>query len=179
MEKQPAVCRESQTLALNSLILEYKNSFDRSNKLDNKVYIVITFCGFLFVFITNLFSGLTRLTIPAGTLPALLTGLYVLCCLAVMLAYIGVLIFFLGLLRPEKIHRMDPAYIQAEVLSALPEQEAAGRLLELYRQIVDENLIRLHNRCDRFTRGLRYVVCTVILAFAAYGVQIMLTVFQS
>ena len=172
------ICRESQMLALDSLILEYKNTFDRSNKLDNKVYIVITFCGFLFVFITNLFSGLTRLTVPADSLSAVLTGLYVLCCLAVMIAYVGVLIYFLRLLRPEKIHRMDPDFTHAVSLSSLPEQEAAGRLLELYRQVVDENLVRLHDRCDRFTKGLRYVVCTVILAFAAYGVQILLAIFQ-
>lgn len=178
MDKQPTVYQESQALALNSLILEYKNTFDRSNKLDNKVYIVITFCGFLFVFITNLFSGLTNLTMPVGTVAALLTGLYVLCCLAVMLAYVGVLIYFLRLLRPEKIQRMDPDFTHAEALVSLPEREAAARLLELYRQVVDENLLRLHERCNRFTRGLRYVVCTVILAFAAYGVQILLALYK-
>ena len=178
MKMQRTLRCESQTLALNSLILEYKNTFDRSNKLDNKVYIVITFCGFLFMFITNLFSGLTRLTFPGSMVSAVLTGLYVLCCLAVMLAYIGVLIYFLRLLRPERIQRMDPDFIHAETLSSLPEQEAAERLLKLYRQVVDENLERLHDRCDQFTRGLRYVVCTVILAFAAYGVQILLALFQ-
>lgn len=73
---------------------------------------------------------------------------------------------------------MDPDFIHVEALSSLPEQEATERLLKLYRQVVDENLERLHDRCDRFTRGLRYVVCTVILAFAAYGVQILLTLFQ-
>lgn len=36
---------QSQKLVLDSLILEYKNTFERSDKLDNKVYIVITFCG--------------------------------------------------------------------------------------------------------------------------------------
>lgn len=171
--------RASQTLALNSLILEYKNSFDRSNKLDNKVYIVITFCGFFFVFITNLFSGLTRLSVPAGGMSMALTVLYITLCLGVMGAYIGVLVFFLALLRPEKIHRMDPDDIQVEVLATLPEQEAQARLLELYRQTVNENLVRLHCRCDRFTKGLRYVVSTVILAFAAYGVQILLAVCQA
>ena len=73
---------------------------------------------------------------------------------------------------------MDPDFIHVETLSALPEQEATDRLLELYRQVVDDNLERLHDRCDRFTRGLRYVVCTVILAFVAYGVQILLALFQ-
>lgn len=178
MASHPKVDSASQTLALNSLILEYKNSFDRSNKLDNKVYIVITFCGFLFVFITNLFSGLTGLTSPVGPASTFLTILYIIGCLAVMLAYIGVLVFFLALLRPEKIHRMDPKYLQTEILVTLPEEKTKERLLELYRQTVDENLIRLHNRCDRFTRGLRYVVVTVILAFVAYGAQILLIMFQ-
>ncbi|MDY3225519.1 MAG: hypothetical protein SOW84_06565 [Candidatus Faecousia sp.] len=173
------VHQASQTLALNSLILEYRNSFERSNKLDNKVYIVITFCGFLFVFITNLFSGLTRMPVPAGGLPLVLTVLYISLCLGVMGAYIGVLVFFLSLLRPEQIHRMDPEYVQVELLAALPEQEAVGRLLELYRETVNENLVRLHKRCDRFTKGLRYVACTVILAFAAYGVQILLAVCEA
>ena len=79
---------QSQKLVLDSLILEYKNTFERSDKLDNKVYIVITFCGFVFVFITNLFGGLTGLVMPEGTLALLLTVLYVGSCLAVMLAYV-------------------------------------------------------------------------------------------
>ena len=93
---------QSQKLVLDSLILEYKNTFERSDKLDNKVYIVITFCGFVFVFITNLFGGLTGLVMPEGTLALLLTVLYVGSCLAVMLAYVLVLVFFLNLLRPER-----------------------------------------------------------------------------
>ena len=75
MPQQPPVDRESQKMVLNSLILEYKNTFERSNKLDNKVYIVITFCGFVFVFITNLFHGLTNLKLPQGGLACLLAAL--------------------------------------------------------------------------------------------------------
>lgn len=173
-QQQPPVDRESQKLVLNSLILEYKNTFERSNKLDNKVYIVITFCGFVFVFITNLFHGLTNLKLPQGGLACLLAALYVGSCLAVMIGYVGVLIFFLALLRPERIHRMDPEYLHVEELVTLPEAQAVERLLELYRETVDENLVRLHARCDNFTRGLRYVVWTVAAAFAAYTFQILL-----
>ena len=43
-------------LELTSLTTEYENPFDRSNKLDNKVYITITFCGFFFVFIIAQFK---------------------------------------------------------------------------------------------------------------------------
>ena len=159
---------------LDSLILEYKNTFERSDKLDNKVYIVITFCGFVFVFITNLFGGLTGLVMPEGTLALLLTVLYVGSCLAVMLAYVLVLVFFLNLLRPERIHRMDPEYMQVERLAVQSEPETIGRLIELYRETVNDSLGRLHDRCDKFSRGLRYVVWTVGLAFLAYIFQILL-----
>jgi len=163
-----------QALELESLILEYKNSFDRSNKLDNKVYIVITFCGFLFVLITNLFSGLSQLQRPDSPALWVLTALYVGSCLAVMAAYVAILIFFLGLLRPERIHRMDPGPLQAEHLDEMDTQEATAKLVSLYRETVNENLDKLHTRCDRFTRGLRYVVGTVILAFFAYAAQVFL-----
>ena len=165
---------QSQKLVLDSLILEYKNTFERSDKLDNKVYIVITFCGFVFVFITNLFGGLTGLVMPEGALALLLTVLYVGNCLAVMLAYVLVLVFFLNLLRPERIHRMDPEYMQVERLAVQSEPETVGRLIELYREPVHDSLGRLHDRCDKFSRGLRYVVWTVGLAFLAYIFQILL-----
>ena len=170
---------QSQKLVLDSLILEYKNTFERSDKLDNKVYIVITFCGFVFVFITNLFGGLTGLVMPEGTLALLLTVLYVGSCLAVMLAYVLVLVFFLNLLRPERIHRMDPEYMQVERLAVQSEPETIGRLIELYRETVNDSLGRLHDRCDKFSRGLRYVVWTVGLAFLAYIFQILLKLLPS
>ena len=37
-----------------------------------------------------------------------------------------------------------------------------------------DSLGRLHDRCDKFSRGLRYVVWTVGLAFLAYIFQILL-----
>lgn len=163
-----------QKLELDSLILEYKNSFDRSNKLDNKVYIVITFCGFLFVFITDLFSGLTRISRPETPLQLALTVLYAGSCLAVMVAYAGILLFFLELLRPEQIHRMDPEETRRHHLARMTEAQAAEHLIWLYRRTVNENLGKLHDRCNRFTRGLRYVVGTVALAFLAYTAQILL-----
>ncbi len=80
-------------LELDSLIIEYQNQFDRSNKLDNKVYITITFCGFLFVFIIGLFNA----------------------------------------------H-----------LENMEEEASRLRLIGLYRQTINSNLIKLKHRCDEF-----------------------------
>ena len=163
-------------LELDSLKIEYQNLFDRSNKLDNKVYITITFCGFLFVFITGLFSGISQLTSMGGGIKGAMTVVYILTCVAVMVSYVYLLDYFMRLLQPERIVRMDPEILKAAGLDALEERAALERLIGLYRETVDEDLVKLKIRCDEFTKGLRFVVPTVILAFVAYAMQLAVQV---
>ncbi len=168
--------RAGARLELDSLIIEYHNLFDRSNKLDNKVYITITFCGFLFVFITGLFSGISQLGSMGGGLKAVVTMVYILTCVAVMVSYVYLLIYFMRLLQPEQIVRMDPDILQAAGLEDMEEADACRRLIEMYRATINEDLVKLKNRCNEFTKGLRFVVPTVILAFVAYGLQLLVQV---
>ena len=142
---------------LESLRIEYQNQFDRSNKLDNKVYIAITFCGFLFVFITGLFSGISKISRPRNAVQAVLTAGYILTCVAVMVSYVYVLIFFMA------------------ELGQMEDPEACHSLILLYRDIINENLDKLKLRCDEFTKGLKFIVPTVLLAFGAYAFQLVLS----
>lgn len=171
-ESHSTGCRKE----LESLMVEYENQFDRSNKLDNKVYIAITFCGFLFVFITGLFSGIAGMKHPESRVGIVLDMGYILTCIAVMVSYVYVLIFFMGLLRPEQIIRMDPEKLERAGLGQMEDLEACQCLIQLYRSTINENLGKLKVRCDQFTRGLRFIVLTVLLAFTAYVFQIVLSV---
>lgn len=168
----PGCCRE-----LESLRTEYENQFDRSNKLDNKVYIAITFCGFLFVFITGLFSGILKINRPENAGETVISVAYILTCIAVMVSYVYVLIFFMRLLKPEQIIRMDPERLEREGFEQMEDLEACQCLIRLYRATINENLDKLHIRCDEFTKGLRFIVPTVLLAFAAYAFQLVLSIF--
>ncbi len=160
---------------LESLRIEYQNQFDRSNKLDNKVYIAITFCGFLFVFITGLFSGISKISLPENSVQAVLTAGYILTCVAVMVSYVYVLIFFMRLLQPEQMIRMDPEKLAKAELERMEDLEACRSLILLYRDIINENLDKLKLRCDEFTKGLKFIVPTVLLAFGAYAFQLVLS----
>lgn len=163
-------------LELTSLTTEYENQFDRSNKLDNKVYITITFCGFLFVFIIGLFNGLSQLEKPQDGLQLFVSVLYILTCIGVMGAYAFVLVFFMRLLQPEQITRMDPDIMRKEHFEEMEEEAARLRLIALYRETVNGNLVKLHRRCDEFVKGLKFIVPTVLLAFACYALQIILQI---
>lgn len=159
---------------LESLRIEYQNLFDRSNKLDNKVYITVTFLGFMFVFITSLFGSIPQLQFTGSTARDILTILYVVACVAVAATYVFNLIYFMELLAPEQIVRLDPDKIAAAGLDKLSIRDAEFKLVELYRAIINEDLGKLHFRCDRFVAGLRYVIITLVLSFVSYGLQILL-----
>lgn len=163
-----------ERVELDSLIIEYEHQFDRSNKLDNKVYITLTFCGFFFVFITGLLGGISAVIRPEKMLGTIIYIVYIVACIAVLFFYIYVLIYFMELLRPEQLLRMDPCKMEHEHLDDLSELEARSRMIALYRSIINENLDKLKRRCDEFTKGLRYILSMVILAFAAYALQILL-----
>lgn len=161
---------------LESLRIEYQNLFDRSNKLDNKAYITVTFCGFMFVFITSLFGSIPQIRLEGVPVHDFLTVLYIIVCVAVAITYVWNLIYFMRLLAPEGIIRLDPDKIAAAKLDSCSAHEAERRLIALYRDIINEDLEKLHIRCDRFVLGLRYVIVTLILSFAAYGLQVLLKV---
>ena len=159
---------------LESLRIEYQNLFDRSNKLDNKVYITVTFLGFMFVFITSLFGSIPELHFTGVTIHDVLAVLYLIACIAVAVTYVFNLIYFMELLAPEQIVRLDPDKIASAGLDQLSIRNAEIKLVELYRKIINEDLGKLHFRCDRFVAGLRYVIITLVLSFVSYGLQILL-----
>ncbi len=159
---------------LESLRIEYQNLFDRSNKLDNKVYISVTFLGFMFVFITSLFGSIPQLTFQGTKLQNALTIAYVLTAIAVAVTYVWNLIYFMRLLAPEGILRLDPDKIAREKLDKCEARKAEEKLIALYREIVNADLEKLHKRCDRFVRGLRLVIVTLVLSFLTYALQILL-----
>ena len=161
---------------LESLRIEYQNLFDRSNKLDNKVYITVTFLGFMFVFITSLFGSIPQLRMNGQTLHDVLSILYIITCIAVSVTYVWNLIYYMELLAPEQIIRLDPNKIAAEKLDNVPIQEAERKLVRLYRGIINEDLEKLHIRCDKFVFGLRLVIVTLVLSFVTYGLQMFLKV---
>lgn len=168
--------RHGTSQELESLRIEYQNLFDRSNKLDNKAYITVTFCGFMFVFITSLFGSIPQIHLEGILLHDILTILYIVTCVAVAITYVWNLIYFMQLLAPEGIIRLDPDKIAAAELDGCSAHEAERRLITLYRDIINEDLGKLHMRCDRFVLGLRYVIVTLVLSFVSYGLQILLKI---
>lgn len=161
---------------LDALKIEYKNLFDRSTKIDNKVYITITFLGFMFVFIIGLFSAIPTLDFSGSVFKNVLQIAYLISTVIVIISYVLNLIYFLRLLHPEGIERMDPEKLSALELSNYTYKESLEKMSELYSQVINGNLVRLHERCDAMVLGNRKVIITVIFAFITFGIQVVLQI---
>lgn len=51
-------------VAFDAAKSEYEHSFQRSEKLDNKIYILLTVCAFFFVLLTDLIKGISSIAFP-------------------------------------------------------------------------------------------------------------------
>ena len=67
----------------------------------------------------------------------------------------------------------DDYFKAKKQIEEMEEEAARQRLIALYREIVNGNLVKLHHRCDEFVKGLKFIVPTVLLAFACYALQIV------
>ena len=68
---------DSSEICLNAVLEEYQHSVRRSEKLDNKVYILSTICGFIFVFITDIISNLGTFQVPTDIAQTWLVRSYI------------------------------------------------------------------------------------------------------
>ena len=92
---------DSSEICLNAVLEEYQHSVRRSEKLDNKVYILSTICGFIFVFITDIISNLGTFQVPTDIAQTWLVRSYIALTILMSLIYLYT-ILKLGILLTAK-----------------------------------------------------------------------------
>ena len=59
-----ALNKTAEDIAYSAFLSEYDHCVQRSEKLDNKVYILLTVCAFLFVLLTRVISAAGKFRFP-------------------------------------------------------------------------------------------------------------------
>ena len=86
---------------------EYNHCFQRSAKLDNKVYILLTVCAFLFVMLSEAIKKLSEFAIPQTKNQLIVEGGYIVILTLSVATFIIILVKLIGLLRGIKLSRFD------------------------------------------------------------------------
>lgn len=141
---------------------EYDYGLKRSEKLDNKIYIILTVFAFLFVLLCDNINGIRNFSFP-GTQPQLtLQIVYFVILFVVVACYIGVLLMLTQLLKGLTIRRFKPHEVLTVNLAEKAPQVTAKFICERYIEAINKNAVLLENRFKKFNLCVLLLVPTVI-----------------
>lgn len=97
----------SESIIFDAMKTEYEHCVQRAGKLDNKVYILLTVCAFVFVLITNLIEKVKDFCLPQNMTEESLVIVYWLLIIVDVVIFCVVLVKLVVLLGSIKFERLD------------------------------------------------------------------------
>ena len=166
---------DSSEICLDAVLEEYQHSIHRSEKLDNKVYILSTICGFIFVFITDIISKLGTFQIPKDIVQTRLVLSYFALTILMSLVYLYT-IFKLGiLLTAKKTLRLTPDYLILNKVYNIKEKYARIFIASQYIIAINDANKFLENRFKKFNWCAYRTALVLFLAFILHFLNLFIT----
>lgn len=175
-EQISQVCydEDSTAICLSLCKDEYDHVFERSNKLDNKVNIALTFCGFIFVFITGLFQFIYKFEYPTSVTQLVLIVIYIVLCLIIVISYVHILMKFVSLLTPNELQRVDSSYVLEKNYYENPSGALNIFLATNYCKSINRNNNIIESRFIEYKKCIKSIIPIVIISFVLYFLQILI-----
>lgn len=166
---------DSSEVCLNAVFEEYQHSVRRSEKLDNKVYILSTICGFIFVFITDIISNLSSFQPPTVITQVILIYIYLTLTFLMSLLYLCT-VFSLGiLLTAKKTLRLTPDFLILNKVYDVKEKYARIFIASQYIQSINVTNDSLEKRFKKFNWCAYRTALVLLLAFILHFLNLFIT----
>ena len=166
---------DSSEICLNAVLEEYQHSVRRSEKLDNKVYILSTICGFIFVFITDIISNLGTFQVPTDIAQTWLVRSYIALTILMSLIYLYTILKLGILLTAKQTLRLTPDYLILEKVYDKKEKHARIFVASLYIQAINDANESLKKRFKSFNWCAYRTAMFLFLAFALHFLNLFIT----
>lgn len=153
---------------------EYDHAFDRGNKLDTKINIVLTFCGVILLFLIDLLKTITELEYPIKLSGLLMVLIYLLGTILVMGLYIYCLVVLISLIKPTRLKRLDVENIILRNLHQEDKETVYTYVSIKYNGAIKENNKLLEEKFNRYKKIVVILVVVVITAFILYFLNIII-----
>lgn len=150
--------------ALDAVKLEYEHCIQRSEKLDNKIYILLTVCTFIFALPISSISKISNINMPTKVVGLIALIIFIVMLLVTILLLIYVLFKLVKLLGGIKIKRLDPIDIIDADLFSIEPQVAARCISRIYYDALTENNEKLEHRFEVFNQCVKLLFPIIILS---------------
>lgn len=174
-KQQTSIEEDASEVCLNAIMEEYQHVVRRSEKLDNKVYILSTICGFIFAFITGIISNLLDFQMPKNRVQTNLVIIYIILVALMSLFYLYT-IYKLGiLLTARAIQRLTPDYLLLHKIYDIKEKYARIFIASQYVKAINDSN-KILEKCFKEFNGCIYRTAFIlILAFILHFLNLFIT----
>ena len=174
-KQQTSIEEDASVVCLNAIMEEYQHVVRRSEKLDNKVYILSTICGFIFAFITGIISNLSDFQMPKNRVQTNLVIIYIILVALMSLFYLYT-IYKLGiLLTARAIQRLTPDYLLLHKIYDIKEKYARIFIASQYVKAINDSN-KILEKCFKEFNGCIYRTAFIlILAFILHFLNLFIT----
>ena len=153
---------EKIQIAVESSRLEYEHSFRRAERLDNKVYILLTVCGFIFVLLTTAINRVSEIDVFA--IWNALIALYDVSLILSIAGTVALLLILISSLSGKKFKRYDSfAILEKNLISSMDRRTFSIYTIMKYEKARDFNNDIVSKQYKKVNHAVYLLIFVVIM----------------
>lgn len=146
---------------------EYEHCIQRSVKLDNKVYILLTVCAFLFVMLSEAIKKIAVIGTLESKISLIFAGIYIAILTLNIVAFVLMLVLLIYSLKSMELKRFNAYDIQGKNLVEEDKDHVTKYICARYTQCCDYNNKLIEKRYKTVNVCIGFMVANVILLLMA------------
>ena len=154
----------SENLSYESTKAEYDHCVQRSERLDNKVYIILTVYAFIFVLLCDILKKIGDFSFPKDQIQLALIIVYSILLTFNSMLYIFTLIQLTSLLKGVSIQRFSPEKVLERDMVNVNSITVARYVCSRYTQCIDTNNNILEKRFKKFNLCVNCIIPIIIIS---------------
>lgn len=162
-----ATNKDSTEVCLSTIKLEYEYILERSNKLDNKIYIALTVYGFIFLYIIELINKLGSFKYKLQYTQMTLIILYIISIIILLVTYIYSAIILIKLLRGVDTYRISSDFIVKNQLYNEDERIISIYIFAKYTESINTNNKILQDKYIKYNKCIKNLTLIFLTVFFA------------
>ncbi len=156
VETDPALCYQVA-------FAEYDYSIKRSDKLDNKIYILLTICAFIFAAMTSSIGRIAEVRYPQNCTEFWIVMVYLSLAILSSICVIILLISLIRALSSVNIVRFDSSEVMVRDMAKADIQQVVKYIIPLYVKATEKNDSVIERRYSKLDCSIRLLIVSILL----------------
>lgn len=164
----------SADICFDAIKAEYDYCVTRAEKLENKVYILLAACAFVFTLLTTQIEKVGKMKLPQSGYELVGIIIYVILLIVAVIGNVGMLVRTVNLLKSVNFERLDAGLVLTEGLPDEKDTTVVRFIGRLYVQRTEKNNAILEKGYTVFNKCVDLFCVSIIVLIALAIISIFL-----